>query len=164
MVTRRGMILSCAGVLAAGGSSKFKSYSGPQVTRIIVSKSQRKLFLMHRDKVLRWYRVGLGFQPDGDKLHAGDGRTPEGRYWIDRRNPNSNFHLSLGISYPNARDIAEAQALGKHPGGDIFIHGRAGKNRGKGRDWTYGCIAVDDSSMEEIYAMVETGTEIYILP
>ncbi|WP_369022842.1 L,D-transpeptidase family protein [Rhodovulum iodosum] len=150
--------------MVAGGSSKFKVYDGPPVTRVIVSKSQRKLFLMHGEKVLRWFRVGLGFVPEGDKLHAGDGRTPEGRYWIDRRNPNSNFHLSLGISYPNARDIAEARALGKEPGGDIFIHGRAGRNRGKGRDWTYGCIAVNDRSMEAIYAMVETGTEIYILP
>lgn len=164
MITRRGMILSCAAFATAGGSSKFKTYDGPPVTRIIVSKSKRKLFLMNGDQVLRWFRVGLGFEPEGDKLHAGDGRTPEGRYWIDRRNPNSNYHLSLGISYPNSRDVAEALALGKNPGGDIFIHGRAGKNRGKGRDWTWGCIAVHDKAMEEIYAMVETGTEIYILP
>ena len=62
----------------------------------------------------------LGFAPIGDKFYEGDGRTPEGTYFIDRRNPNSKFHLSIGISYPNARDRAEAAALGKPPGGDIF--------------------------------------------
>ncbi|MBK5934007.1 L,D-transpeptidase-like protein [Rhodovulum imhoffii] len=164
MITRRGLVTGCAAVILTGGSSKFQAYDGPQVTRVIISKSKRRIYLMHHDRVLRHYRIGLGFRPQGDKRYRGDGRTPEGRYWIDRRNPNSRYHLSLGISYPSQRDVAEARALGKHPGGDIFIHGQAGQNRGKGQDWTAGCIAVRDRDIEQIYAMVEDGTEVYILP
>lgn len=122
------------------------------------------MHLLHHDQVLKTYRIALGYAPLGDKRHEGDGRTPEGRYYIDRRNPNSEFHLSLGISYPNRADIAEAAALGKPAGGDIFIHGRAGRHRGKGRDWTAGCIAVKDREIEDIYAMVREGTVIDILP
>ncbi|MEM6660054.1 MAG: L,D-transpeptidase family protein, partial [Pseudomonadota bacterium] len=85
-------------------------------------------------------------------------------YLIDRRNPNSQFHLSLGISYPNARDRAEAARIGKPPGGDIFIHGNnTGFRTGKA-DWTWGCIAVTNREMEEVYAMVRNGTPIQINP
>ena len=93
---------------------------------------------------------------------TGDGRTPEGVYEIDRRNPQSQFYLSLGISYPNEKDIAEAKALGVDPGGDIFIHGRPKKYQSDLIDWTLGCIAVTNREMREIYAMVETGTKIII--
>jgi len=81
------------------------------------------MYLMHGDQVLKSYRIDLGFAPEGDKKFEGDGRTPEGEYIIDRRNPESRFYLSLGISYPSEEDIAEARALGRDPGGDIFIHG-----------------------------------------
>ncbi|WP_136443469.1 L,D-transpeptidase family protein [Pacificoceanicola onchidii] len=145
-------------------SSKFKTYDGPEVTHVLVSKSARRMYLLHNGEVLKAYRVGLGFAPTGDKKVRGDGRTPEGDYLIDRRNPNSQFHLSIGISYPNARDIAEAEALGKSPGGDIFIHGRPRKYRDGRRDWTAGCIAVRDREMEDIYAMVKDGTPIRITP
>lgn len=107
------------------------------------------------------YQFELGFAPRGHKLQEGDGRTPEGAYRIDRRNPNSLYHLSLGISYPNANDVAAARARGVHPGGDIFIHGTPRVVLGK-RDWTWGCIAVQNAEMDEIYAMVQTGTPIYI--
>ena len=162
-VIRVFLLLALAVTLAACGS-KFRTYDGPEVTRIEVWKAQRMMTLYHHDTPLKTYRVGLGFAPVGHKVQEGDGRTPEGWYTIDRRNPNSSYHLSLGISYPNARDIEVARGLGVSPGGDIFIHGRAGAHRGKGRDWTVGCIAVRDREIEEIYAMVRDGTPILIRP
>ena len=83
---------------------------------------------------------------------------------IDRRNPNSRFHLSLGINYPNEADIAFAKAEGKKPGGDIFIHGRPLQYQRGPRDWTWGCIAVTDEEIEVIYSMVQDGTPISIFP
>ena len=157
------LILALASGVAAC-SSKFKTYHGPEVTHVVVQKSARRLCLLHHDKVLEAYDIGLGFSPAGDKKIEGDGKTPEGMYFIDRRNPNSNFHLSVGISYPNPVDRAEAADLGKSPGGDIFIHGRPWKNRKGGRDWTAGCIAVTNREMEDIYAMVRDGTPITIRP
>jgi len=145
--------------------SKFKTYNGPEVTQVIVAKSSRKLYLMHGEAALKIYDVNLGFAPEGAKEFRGDGRTPEGRYMIDRRNPNSNFHLSIGIDYPNQQDIDYARKMGKEPGGDIFIHGgpRLFKDRNK-PDWTAGCISVTNREIEEIYAMVQDGTPIDILP
>ena len=160
--------LSIVAVLAAAvaltGCSKFKTYNGPEVTQIYVDKGDRRMYLLHHTEVLRSFDVGLGFAPTGDKQVEGDGRTPEGAYLIDRRNPNSEFHLSIGISYPNRRDVAEAIALGESPGGDIFIHGRPKKYRNGKVDWTAGCIAVTNREMEDIYAMVKNGTPILILP
>lgn len=161
---RRTFLATTALGLLAGCGSKFRSYSGPEVTQILVYKSQRKMYLLHGQTAIRTYRIGLGGNPVGDKKIEGDGKTPEGLYYIDRRNPNSAYHLSIGISYPNAADRAEAEALGKKPGGDIFIHGRAKKNKGRGKDWTAGCIAIKDGEMEEVYSMVRVGTPILILP
>jgi len=149
-------------IALSGCASKFRTYDGPEVTRVAVFKSHRRMFLLHGETVLRSYVIGLGFAPIGDKKVDGDGKTPEGDYLIDRRNPNSDFHLSLGIDYPNANDIAEAKALGREPGGDIFIHGEARTAALKDADWTAGCIAVSDKEIEEIYAMVRDGTPISI--
>jgi len=145
--------------------SKFRSYDGPEVTRVVLLKEARQLQLLHNGTPLKVYNVGLGFAPEGHKQVEGDGKTPEGHYLIDRRNPNSRYHLSVGISYPNARDIEVARGLGRPAGGDIFIHGR-GENVPKGArgDWTWGCIAVTDDEIEEIYAMVQDGTPISIFP
>ena len=93
-----------------------------------------------------------------------DGRTPEGLYYITHRNPNSNFHLSLGISYPNARDREIARRLGRNPGGDIFIHGRGARISNPPPDWTRGCAAVTDTEMAEIFNLVRPGTPIFIKP
>lgn len=158
-----GLILAMAAGISGCGS-KFRTYNGPEVTRIEVHKEARRMYLLHNTEVLKEYKIGLGGNPVGPKQVEGDGKTPEGYYTIDRRNPNSAYHLSLGISYPNEADVAAAKALGKEPGGDIFIHGQARKNRGKGKDWTAGCIAVRDGQMEEIYSMVRTGTPILIVP
>ncbi len=146
----------------AACTSKFRSYNGPAVTKIIVFKNARYMHLMHGTQVLRSYRIDLGFEPAGHKQVEGDGRTPEGLYYIDRRNPDSEFHLSLGISYPNNSDRERAQKLGKSPGGDIFIHGRGNPVEYLIRDWTWGCIAVTNDEMEEVYSMVRKGTPIAI--
>jgi murein L,D-transpeptidase YafK len=156
------MTLGLVALIAACG--KFPVYSGPEVTQIVVNKGQREMVLLHHGAVLKSYDIGLGFAPVGDKKIRNDGKTPEGDYIIDRRNPNSQFYLSIGISYPDQNDIAEARALGKSPGGDIFIHGRPWKYRKGGRDWTAGCIAVTNAEMREIYAMVRNGTPIRINP
>ncbi len=153
-----------AALAVTASCSKFRTYNGPQVTSIVVHKADRRMYLLHESQVLEAYNIGLGGNSVGDKRFEGDGKTPEGTYFINRRNPNSTYHLSLGISYPNDADRAEAKAFGKEPGGDIFIHGRDGKNRGRGKDWTVGCLAVKDGKMEEIYSMVRVGTPIFIKP
>lgn len=164
MMKRRAFLATAAfGFLGACSHSKFRGYSGPEVTQLVVYKSQRRMHLIHGQKAIKSYKIGLGGNPVGPKHFEGDGKTPEGLYLIDRQNPNSTYHLSLGISYPNEDDRVFAEAAGKEPGGDIFIHGRARQNRGRGRDWTAGCIAVKDREMEEIYSMVRVGTPIFIL-
>lgn len=129
---------------------------------IVVHKAQRRLELWRGDQVLRTYRIGLGDAPVGHKRQQGDERTPEGDYVINGRNPNSRFHLSLRISYPDEVDRRSARARGVDPGGDIMIHG--GSSSGWPYDWTDGCIAVTDSEIEEIWSLVATGTRIRILP
>ncbi len=158
--------LGAALLSACGGGSKFRRYNGPEVTRILLYKGRRRLYLMHHGEVLESYRIRLGFAPLGHKRVEGDGRTPEGEYLIDRKNPNSSFHLSVGISYPNRNDVAAARALGRSPGGDIFIHGapRPGSRANGDEDWTAGCIAVTNREIEEIFAMVNLGTPITIYP
>lgn len=163
-IIRTLLLLAGLASLAACGDSKFKTYDGPEVTQVYVNKTARKMYLLHHKQVLESYDIALGFAPQGHKQVEGDGRTPEGMYYIDRRNPNSAYHLSIGISYPNPYDRQAAKAIGKQPGGDIFIHGQAGKNKGAPPDWTAGCIAVEDEEIEAIYAMVRDGTPIYITP
>ena len=150
-------------LLGTAACSRFIDYNGPEVTRIEVHKSSRQMYLLHHETVLESYEFELGFAPTGHKEVEGDGRTPEGRYYIDRRNPNSDFYLSIGISYPNAEDRARAAELGESPGGDIFIHGTPRLFRGED-DWTWGCIAVTNAEMRQIYAMVNNGTIIDIFP
>jgi murein L,D-transpeptidase YafK len=160
-ITRRFTLLAGAAALAGcAQQSKFRTYNGPEVTRVVVDKGTREMFLLHHRRTLKRYKVDLGFAPDGHKQFEGDGRTPEGDYIIDRRNPNSAFYLSLGISYPNAYDIAYAEAHGLSPGGDIFIHGEATTLGFLKPDWTAGCIAVKNREMEDVYAMVRDGTPI----
>lgn len=159
----RYLLIALLTLTALTGCSRFAEYNGPQVTRVIVYKGDRIMHLMHNDEVLETYEIELGFAPEGHKLEEGDGRTPEGEYIIDRRNPNSAYYLSIGISYPNAADIAQARARGVSPGGEIFIHGTTRPFR-RVDDWTVGCIAVSNREMRQIYAMVGDGTPISIYP
>ncbi|MFT6676630.1 MAG: murein L,D-transpeptidase YafK [Sulfitobacter sp.] len=163
---RRSLILGATALVTLGAcsSSKFKRYNGPEVTYVVVNKASRRMMLLHHDRVLEDYEIKLGFAPVGHKQIEGDGRTPEGIYLIDRRNPNSSFHLSLGISYPNNTDRAFAKSLGKPPGGDIFIHGQKSPLKKDKGDWTWGCISVTNKQIEDIYAMVGDGTPIQINP
>ncbi|MCB2263741.1 MAG: L,D-transpeptidase family protein [Candidatus Thiosymbion ectosymbiont of Robbea hypermnestra] len=142
----------------------------PWVDQVMVWKSQRRMALLQDGEVLHEYRIALGEWPRGHKRQEGDERTPEGDYILDWRNPNSRFHRSIHISYPNARDIRRARAMGKDPGGMIMIHGepkvRSARFRERylNRDWTNGCIAVRNHEMDEIWRLVRYGTPIRILP
>ena len=128
---------------------------------MVVSKKRREMVLLRGENVLRTYRIALGREPVGPKRQEGDGRTPEGRYIIDRRNAKSKYHLSLHVSYPDAADVARAREAGVDPGGDIMIHGLKDGVRRDG-DWTQGCIAVTDEEMDEIWGLVGEGTSIWI--
>ena len=165
MISRRfllaGGLAAVAALPGCATQSKFRNYRGPGVTSVLVYKSQRRIYLMGGSTVLRALDTELGSNPVGHKILEGDGRTPEGTYVIDKRNPNSSYHLSIGISYPNAADRARAQVLGVRPGGDIFIHGTPREMKGR-QDWTAGCMAVTDREVEDVYAMVRDGTPIAI--
>jgi len=161
MMNRRTFTSAAALFALTACSDKFRVYTGPPVTSVVVQKGRRQMFLMNNNTVLEAYDFELGFAPRGHKQIEGDGKTPEGAYFIDRKNPNSSFHLSIGISYPNAADREKAREMGKSPGGDIFIHGTPRKFR-RDTDWTWGCIAVQNREMEDIYAMVNVGTPIFL--
>lgn len=139
-----------------------------KANRILVDKSERTLVLFADNRPIRTYSVSLGLNPRGHKRFEGDKRTPEGIYLIDRKNPNSAYHLSLGISYPNERDVRAAQERGWDPGGMIMIHGLPTgliKTSSKYEfDWTDGCIAVSNAAIEEIWQLVDEGTLIEITP
>jgi murein L,D-transpeptidase YafK len=162
-ISRRSLLVMLPlGLMACGDS--LRRYTGPPVTKIEVHKGRRRMYLLHNTEILRAYDIQLGFTAAGPKQFEGDGKTPEGRYMIDRRNPNSAFYLSLGINYPKPDEVAFAQAQGRSPGGDIFIHGWGDKRRERSADWTAGCIAVTNDEMREIYLMVQNGTTIDIFP
>ncbi len=134
--------------------------------RVLVEKAARRLTLFRDGQAIATYRVALGFAPEGDKAEEGDGRTPEGVYRVDRRNDRSRFHLSLGLSYPDAADRAAAAEAGVDPGGDIFIHGQPNGHDGPPipYDWTLGCLAVSNAEIREIWSRVAIGTEVEIRP
>ena len=148
---------------AMAGSELLKS------DRVVVKKNQRQLLLMKEERILYAFKIVLGDEPEGDKLEEGDWRTPEGRYVIDWRNAHSRFYKSLHISYPNSRDVRESAAAGVAPGGMIMIHGHppeAQTEPGKymGRDWTNGCIALQNKDMDIVWSVVDDGTPVDILP
>lgn len=135
----------------------------------MVAKHAHTLTLFHDGRAFRTYRVALGMNPVGDKVRQGDDRTPEGLYHIDARNPASHYYKSLHISYPDAKHVARARALGVSPGGDVMIHGLPPRFASYGAsqaqwDWTEGCIALSDRQMDEIWRAVPVGTPILITP
>jgi murein L,D-transpeptidase YafK len=139
------------------------------VDQVVVYKHDRKLVLLSKGKEIRRYKVALGGEPVGPKTRQGDHRTPEGSYVLDSRNPNSHFYKAFHISYPNAKDVANARKLGVSPGGDIMLHG-LGKEYGwvgkahTAHDWTDGCIAVTNEEMDELWKLIRVGTPIEIKP
>lgn len=174
-----------AGFLLAGAaaSSDARSKTPTAAVHIVVNKAARTLSLYDAPKhLVKTYHVALGSQPTGPKQLEGDGATPEGEYFVTHANPKSKFHLSLGLSYPNAADAtrgvsrgtitksegqAITDAIQRHErppqhtklGGDIFVHGG-----GTEKDWTAGCIALTDGDIDELFARVPVGTPITVLP
>lgn len=144
------------------------------ITEVKVYKSERIVKLLHREQTIRTYPMRLGFDPIGHKVQEGDGKTPEGHYVLDWRNPKSAFYKSLHVNYPNAQDQAKAKQLGVSAGGDIMIHGSATTaqvnklpklmNYLPQKDWTWGCVAVRNVDMDEIWTLVDDGTIITIYP
>jgi murein L,D-transpeptidase YafK len=175
-MTRTILALAAAAVLASGPSFSAVAEpataalpAGTTADRIAIDKSARSLTLFRRGQPLKTYEVALGSNPVGHKQQQGDGRTPEGRYKIDYRNPNSSFHRSLHISYPGPADVRSARRRGVSPGGDIMIHGLPNGMGAVGRlhlvsDWTKGCIAVTNDEIEEIWRVVPDGTVVEITP
>src|SRR5215470_12967703 len=141
----------------------------PAVDRVVVRKADRKLFLMHRDTVVRTYRIALGLNPIGTKQRSGDFRTPEGNYRLVRRNPRSDFFLSMQVSYPNEQDLKHARRNHWDTGGSIMIHGLPNQLKHdpsyyENVDWTDGCIAVSNADMLEIWLLTPDNAPIEILP
>ncbi len=149
-------------------SKKIAFPKDTKADKILIEKEKRQLYLLKNGKKLKNYRISLGFNPVGHKEKQGDGKTPEGLYKIELKNPNSNYHFSLKVSYPNKTDREHAKEMGVSPGGDIMIHGLPnGFNIGNMQrmvDWTAGCIAVTNNEIEEIEQLVDVGTPIEILP
>ena len=150
--------------------------------KIVVKKAQRQLLLFSAGKLVRTYRIGLGLSPSGDKVRAGDRRTPEGEFYIFTKNERSAFYLSLGLSYPNAvhaqrglhdglitraqydsimRALREKRAPPQNTrlGGDIYIHGNGAQS-----DWTWGCMALENEDIRELFDAVSVGTPVTIEP
>jgi murein L,D-transpeptidase YafK len=136
---------------------------------ILVVKSERKLYLMSQGQVLREFDIVLGLMPKGPKRQEGDFRTPEGLYSLEVKNQESDYFLSIKISYPNQEDRIRATSMGVDPGGQIMIHGQPNKPRHEEshyleQDWTDGCIAVSNSDMVDIWLMTREATPIEIRP
>jgi murein L,D-transpeptidase YafK len=140
-----------------------------RATSILIEKEAHRLTLLRNDAVLKTYSIALGSNPVGHKQQEGDRRTPEGDYKIDFKNQRSRFHLALRISYPDTKDRDSARQRGVSPGSDIMIHGLPNgfgwlSRWHVGHDWTDGCAAVTNTEIEEIWAMVDTGTPVTIKP
>lgn len=150
--------------------------------KIVVKKSRRQLLLFSGGQLVRTYRVGLGLSPVGDKVRAGDRRTPEGEFYIFTKNDRSAFYLSLGLSYPNTAHAerglrdglitrAQYEAITRalrakkappqntHLGGDIYIHGNGAQS-----DWTWGCVALENEDIRELFNAVNVATPVIIEP
>lgn len=163
----------------SGQNQPLPKLENPQ---ILVKKKQRKLEIYDNDKLLKSYNISLGFAPEGDKEIEGDGKTPEGDFFIFGKNPESSFFLSLGISYPNIEDAERGlknklisqeehdeivKAINEKAmppqktklGGEIFIHGGGCKS-----DWTAGCMALVNEDMQEIFDKIKVGTAVKIIP
>lgn len=137
-----------------------------RIDHILIEKSERRLTASLNGAVVMQADIALGFAPEGDKQVEGDGKTPIGLFRIDRRNPKSAFHLSLGLDYPQPDDLKRARRQGVSPGGDIFIHGQPNGIKGitLPGDWTAGCIAISNTEMARLWSLTATGTTVEIRP
>jgi murein L,D-transpeptidase YafK len=154
---------------AEGGSRLSEPAALPMADRAVLHKSERRLYLMKNGAVLRTYRAALGLQPAGTKQRSGDFRTPEGIYQLTRRNPHSDYFLSIQVSYPNAEDLQRAQRNRWEVGGSIMVHGwpnylRHAPDYYATTDWTDGCIALSNSDMVEFWLLSPDNMTIEITP
>ena len=172
MVGPRGFfaVLGVATLFGSAAAEEQSLPTGPdRADYVVVDKSDRKLYLYKAGRILREFDVSLGQMPNGPKQREGDFRTPEGKYFLDERNVNSDYFLSIHVSYPNDADRVRARAQGVDPGGQIMIHGLPNEPRYDLRhyldtDWTDGCIAVSNSDMVDIWLMTRESTPIEIRP
>lgn len=153
-------------VVIVGLSDTLKIPNHIKIDRLMVLKSKRQLIVYSKNKRIKTYRICLGRNPIGAKEFEGDMKTPEGTYTINDRNPNSRYYKNLGVSYPNNNDRKRAKRLGKRTGGDIKIHGTGGDINTPDPlyDWTWGCIAVTNKEIDELYEHVIIGSTIEIKP
>jgi murein L,D-transpeptidase YafK len=173
-----GLFATASGLTQAAGpeapkaqapAADWEKYATPKADRIVVYKALRRLDLLRGNTVLRSYHIALGRHPLGPKIEEGDGKTPEGTYFIDRRNMESEYHLSLHISYPEEFDIKRAAAHHVRPGGGIMIHGEPNILNAEGKkrlfkDWTAGCIALSNTDVDEVWRLVDNGIAVDIYP
>lgn len=174
-----GLILTAAFIGFSQNSETLPAMKNP---RLVVKKEKRELQFYDDGNLIKIYKIALGFDAKGDKETEGDGKTPEGVFYVFTKNPNSRFHLSLGLSYPNIEDarrglrqkiitqsqhdaiVAAINAKLMPPqntalGGEIYIHGG-----GRAKDWTWGCVALEDEEIQELFKAIPVGTEVEILP
>lgn len=162
----KAFIVSLFLILISGGVAQASPFS---VDYIVVKKSDRTMFLFNDGRLIKTYPISMGDNPVGHKVMKGDERTPEGRYKLTYKNPESRFYRSIHIDYPNKYDRERARKLGVHPGGQIKIHGLPNKQEYPtdlylDMNWTDGCIAVSNEAMDELWSAVKFNTPIEILP
>lgn len=141
----------------------------PDADHVVVRKAEHKLYLYNGSRVLGEYKVALGLNPIGTKEREHDFRTPEGRYFLARRNARSDFFLSIQVSYPNKQDRLRARRNRWAPGGSIMIHGLPNQLKHPAdyyasNDWTDGCIALSNSDMVEVWMRTHENIPIDIYP
>lgn len=165
-----GMFLCCnSHSESAPNASEPKTTVKEPIDSIVVIKNTRQMQVFHHQKLVKVYHVCLGPEPVGAKHFRNDGKTPEGMYYVNGKNPNSHYHKALGVSYPSSQDIVYADHFGKPTGGDIKIHGLPNDYKGApddtvNDDWTLGCIALNNEDIDEVYAHVTVGIWVNILP
>lgn len=136
---------------------------------VVVRKSEHRLYLYSGERLIGEYRISLGLNPVGQKEREHDFRTPEGRYFLSRRNTHSDFFLAIQVSYPNRGDELRARQHHWQPGGSIMIHGLPNAPRHPvsyytSNDWTDGCIALTNSDMVEVWMRTQDNIPIDIYP
>jgi murein L,D-transpeptidase YafK len=142
-------------------------WASAEIDLVKVDKSENKLYLIENNQVIKEYRAAFGANPKGHKEQQGDGKTPEGVYFLDYKKEDSAFYRAMHISYPNKTDIAKAKRKAVSPGGSIMVHGQRNKRGWRARvaqrfNWTNGCIALTNDEMDEFMSLVKVGTKIII--
>jgi murein L,D-transpeptidase YafK len=132
-----------------------------------IDKSERRMYLLEKEKIVKEYHVAFGDNPKGHKEKEGDEKTPEGIYTLDYKKEDSSFYRAMHISYPNQADLDNAKRKGFSAGGLIMVHGQRNKVGKFSRitqrfNWTNGCIALTNSEMDEFMTLVKVGTKIHI--